>query len=492
MLLNEREKLASVLKTSADVLDIPEHVYEDATLKYEDVGDHLSADDSDLKSLNPQIYVQGSFRLGTVIHPHDKDGEYDIDLVCRLEIKKESISQVDLKDRVGSRLKKRADLSKMLSESGRCWVLDYPSESGMPGFHMDVLPSIPNDERLPTGILLTDVDLAHWQKSNPLAYAEWFKSRMEVVFLQKRAALAESMSASIEEIPDWRVKTPLQRCVQILKRHRDIYFEKIKEIRPASITLTTLAAHAYRNEEDIFDALTGIAERMPNYIENRNGRWWVASPVDDGENFADKWNEYPERRLAFLAWLKKVSQDFSDVAKAESIYDGLTMLNESLGSDTMEKVASELGVSRKYLPAAVDAQPLVPPLADGSHAETPVWRIVPQYNVSVSKTIYRKKNGKRLWLVGDASIPRDVWIKFKATTNAPLPHRIEWQIVNTGTEAVVVAKQPRGEFQSSEDSEPNVRWERTAYRGTHWVEAFVINNAGVCIGRSDKILVKIR
>jgi hypothetical protein len=492
MLINEREKLASILQVSADTLDIPEHVYEDATIKYEDVGEHLAADDSDLRAYNPTIYVQGSFRLGTVVHPYSRGDEYDIDLVCQLEIKKESITQKALKDKVGARLKSRPDLAKILGASRRCWLLDYPSEPGMPAFHMDVLPSIPNVERAPTGILLTDTDLAHWQKSNPIAYAEWFKKRMEVVFRVKKAALAESMFASIEEVPDWRVKTPLQRCVQILKRHRDIYFDKHPDVKPASIILTTLAAHAYQNEEDIFDALTGIAERMPSFILYKNGRWRVDNPVDDGENFADKWNEYPERRTAFLAWLKKVSVDFANVSKAASVDDGVIMLEESLGKHTMEKVASELGVKRaSLLPAVVKTGPIVPVLGDARHAQTPQWPIQQRFNVEVSKTIYRKKNGKRLWIVGDASIPRQVWIKFKAFTNAPKPHKIEWQIVNTGAEAVS-AGQPRGEFEPSEEGEPNARWESTAYRGTHWVEAFVINSAGVCIGRSGRVLVKVR
>jgi len=34
-----------------------------------------------------------------------------------------------------------------------------------------------------------------------------------------------------------------------------------------SITLTTLAAHAYQNQEDVFDALTCIAARMSTFIE---------------------------------------------------------------------------------------------------------------------------------------------------------------------------------------------------------------------------------
>ena len=34
----------------------------------------------------------------------------------------------------------------------RCWTLGYPDH----GFHLDVLPAIPDAELPPTGILLTD------------------------------------------------------------------------------------------------------------------------------------------------------------------------------------------------------------------------------------------------------------------------------------------------------------------------------------------------
>jgi hypothetical protein len=168
------------------------------------------------------------------------------------------------------------------------------------------------------------------------------------------------------------------------------------------------------------------------------------------------------------------------------------ILNESLGEETMTKVAAELGVNRgRMLPAIVPKVPLVPALGDSRHAQAPRWPMLPRYRIDVTKTVYRKKHGKRLWLLGGASVPRDVWIKFKAITDAPKPYRIEWQIVNTGAEALD-AGQPRGEFESSESDDPGVRWETTAFRGTHWVEAFVINSANVCIARSDKVLVKIR
>lgn len=207
-----KEDLSEFLRAVADDLDIPGHLYEDAVLKYTDVGEWLAQEDSELAQYEPDIYPQGSFRLGTMIRPINDAEEYDIDLVCHLKIKKENTTQKELKDRVGKRLKAREDIEEILNESRRCWVLDYPEP-----FHMDVLPVIPNIDQLPNGILLTDTELHLWQFSNPIDYAEWFKEQMKVVLREKRAAYAKRYQMSIEEVPEYEVKTPLQRVVQILK-----------------------------------------------------------------------------------------------------------------------------------------------------------------------------------------------------------------------------------------------------------------------------------
>ncbi len=220
-------QLSDLLNKIAEWLDIPDHLYEDAVIKYEDIGDWLSENDSDLKTYSPEIYPQGSFRLGTVVRPISEKEDYDIDLVCRLEIEKQQTTKAELKEVIGNRLKQRDDLKKILESSRRCWILNFPKQ-----FHMDVLPSIPNLDRLPTGILLTDTKLTCWQKSNPIAYAEWFYKKMEVAILKSRMVLAESTQASIEDVPDWKVKTPLQRVIQLLKRHRDIYFQNEPENKP--------------------------------------------------------------------------------------------------------------------------------------------------------------------------------------------------------------------------------------------------------------------
>jgi hypothetical protein len=487
MHLVQNVELSNLLAAIAETLDIPDSVYEDAVLKYEDVGAWLAAEDSDLRDFTPQIYPQGSFRLGTVIRPLSDSDEYDIDLVCHLAIAKDATTQSRLKKIIEGRLRKRDDLAAKLEECRRCWRLNFPAQ-----FHMDVLPAIPNVERQPTGILLTDTELVRWQKSNPIAYAEWFYGRMRVIFLEKRAALARELQESIDEVPEWQVKTPLQRAVQLFKRHRDFYFQNNLDARPVSIIITTLAAHAYRNQADLQNALRDIIRDMPRFIEKRGDKWWVANPVDPDENFADKWNEYPDRRLAFLRWLDRLGQDLIDNLHGKTIKEAALDLSPVLGRRVLTKAASSVGVQ---LPAI--AQPMVikeasaPDLSDARHCQQPIWPQQLSYKATIKAGVYRSiESTRKLWDLTKRPLPKDVALRFAVTTNVPRPYKVEWQVVNTGAEAAR-AQQLRGDFYRDDDTTANHRWETTAYAGTHWVEAFIIKN-GICVARSGRVLVRVR
>lgn len=483
-----KEDLSQLLRYAAEILDIPDHLYEDAVLKYEDIGAWLAAEDSELREYVPEIYPQGSFRLGTIVRPLTRKDEYDIDLVCHLQIKKENTTQKELKQIVGNRLKKRQDIAEILEEYRRCWRLDYPKQ-----FHMDVLPVIPNIERPPTGLLLTDKELVRWQKSNPKLYADWFYSRMKVIFEERKGALAKSYQMDIEEVPYWQVKTPLQRAVQILKRHRDIYFQNDQDNRPVSIIITTLAAKAYRNQDDLYDALLDLVRDMPKFIECRYGRWWVPNPVDpQDENFADKWNEKPERRLAFFTWLKKVESDFTSALQGQTLRKAFEVLSPAICHETIVKAATSLGISSGSLPTPqTSSSNNVPALTDTSHCQRLLWPERRQYKASVKGAVYPKlRHTKKLWALGERPVPKRIALRFEVTTNVPYPYEVHWQVVNTGDEARR-ANGLRGDFYDGEGSYNRVRWEETSYAGTHWVEAFVIQN-GVCVARSGRKFVRIR
>lgn len=477
------QDFSALLTAISNELDIPDHLHEEAALKYEEVGIWLAAEGGSLANYAPDIYPQGSFRLGTVVKPIDSKCDYDIDLVCVIERQKTSVTQVELKKIIGDRLRENSDYAKRLNPSRRAWNLNFPKQ-----FHLDVLPSIPNIEQDPNGILLTDTELKLWQKSNPIDYADWFYDSMKVQVTAFKETLAKSLSLSVEEVPNWQVKTPLQRAIQILKRHRDVRFASDTENRPVSIILTTLAAHAYQGEDNVYDALLRLVSDMPQHIEVRQGRWWVANPVEADENFADKWNEKPERRDAFLKWLVDVRKDMISAAGANSLNESANVLKKHLLGDVDSARAKlfnqSLGIS------SFSGRPTTPEITVAPHSESPIWPMQLIYKASLKASLHYARGARKISDLARRKISKHLWIKFTVETTAPEPYSVFWKVVNTGQEAKA-ANQLRGKIFAEESETGRVRWEHTAYVGTHWVEAYIVKQ-GRCVAVSERKYVMVR
>lgn len=475
---------SALLNGLAAALDIPDHLYEDAVVRYEDVGNWLGEETSPLAPYSPKVYPQGSFRLGTVIRPITEVEHFDIDLVCRLDMQKEQTTQADLKKRVGDRLKQRADLEEKLEESRRCWNLDYP-----PHFHMDVLPCLPNPEQHPSGILLTDTNLVRWQKSNPIDYADWFYERMTVALNVGLTKFAEARKADVATVPQWQIRTPLQRVVQLLKRHRNIYFADDQENCPASIIITTLAASAYNNQLDLGESIISVLEGMIGFIDYEDGRYIVRNPVELDENFADKWNEKPDRMKAFFRWFKQVQTDFLVIGQSRPLSEFAETLSPALGRTAMQKAAASLGLGATRAMVPVRQEPAVPTLGSAGHCQLPTWpeRLTEKAKIHGGVFMLNRR-GKKLWDLSDRAVPKNLSLKFTLTTNARPPYEVKWQVVNTGPEAAA-NQDLRGDFYSGDGGV--TRWETTKYAGTHWVEGFVMRQ-GTCVARSGRTYVKVR
>ena len=118
-------------------------------------------------------------------------------------------------------------------------------------FHIDILPSVPWWNSTYTIIAITDkrnenyLSLSNnWEVSDPKGYAAWFKEQGDFQFAKETYAKCIFKHRGGLQIIS--VKTPLQRIVQILKRHAEVMFEDNIEFKPTSIIITTLAAKAYR------------------------------------------------------------------------------------------------------------------------------------------------------------------------------------------------------------------------------------------------------
>lgn len=371
-----------VLEKIADALDISQSQYEEAESRYKALGDWLDRNESTLSRYEPAISLQGSFLLGTVIRPLNDADEYDIDLVCLLKASKREFTQKSLKEAVGYEVEGYVNAQNMknpLEENQYCWTLHYAESTR---FHMDVLPALPDAQRYQRklqqlgysslakdsalsgqSIAITDNTLPQyayptedWPQSNPMGYAAWFRNRMIIQLTEQKRAFARRqettagidetiITASVDEIPDYKVKTPLQRAVQLLKRHRDSMFAVDGEHKPSSIIITTLAGHSYNEEPTIAGALTSILRNMEQHIDYRGDEVWIENPVDPAENLADKWSKEPKKHRNFYDWLKKARRDFASYLRAQRFDAMPQVLQEGLGTDIVARTLKAIAPS---------------------------------------------------------------------------------------------------------------------------------------------------
>lgn len=371
----EKKQFSEILETLGETLDISETQYNAAVSSYGAVGEWLAKPESSLVPYKPVIRPQGSFMLGTMIKPVCEDDDLDIDLVCELTGKNPQWAQYHLKQAVGNRLRANKTYKNMLDKEGRrCWTLMYSESSN---YHLDILPSLvcngyntvlekafsatvldKNYESLAIRITdnkqanyYTDTVAENWMKSNPFGYGKWFFNAADVTTLRKSIMLSEAVSP----VPKFnKEKLPLQRVVQILKRHRDMMFNG-DEDKPISIIITTLASRAYGKETSVTDALTNVVANMRNYIESRydpnTGKVvkWIPNPVNSEENFADKWIEHPQREKNFNKWLDQVESDIQIIVQKRGLQFIAEAMKKPFGEQAVTKTFSTLGERRLNL-----------------------------------------------------------------------------------------------------------------------------------------------
>lgn len=509
----------TLLQRVAEELDIPPSKYKQAVERYTSVGKWLEGGDYAGVSQIPRVFPQGSFRLGTVVRPiqEGKESGYDIDLVCCIATNSSKASW--LKQVIGERLNEHGKYRSMLQKEGRrCWTMNYAEEDGV-GFHLDVLPCKPkplvsHDVEHRYGALasaLTDrkKHLQYfWGSTNPAGYAEWFADRQRQSFdrvagiqkLQLRRQYGK-VFARVEDVPDQLVRTPLQRGIQILKRHRDVRFAGLssESDKPISMIITTLAALAFQQEPSVYEMLARFLDQIQRFqdtgiIKCVNDKWIIANPVNPAENFADRWNDQDSKRPdAFFQWVNWVQEDIDAILNAASTKQLDSSLRESFGDavggrvagsytgplpDAYQRPTSAFGRIAKHLLRF-----------DAAHKETPRWHISPsQYTASVSAKYIRNGFRPTAFRSNAPPLKKQLSLVFEAQTNVPKPYKVYWQVVNTGQEAQR-AGQLRGDFYDSNKA-GKIRTERTEFSGMHWVECFIVRN-NVCVARSGEFVINI-
>lgn len=363
-------------------LDISPTMYKNATEKYRAVGTYLQ--DQGLKC---DIFPQGSFSLGTVVRPYRESTamDYDLDFICCIDEDKDKTNAEDVKNIVKEKLcESEVYKSKLQSQEwDKCWTLQYAEINGI-GFNMDVVPAVAESEEViqqlkmkelchedaALAVAITDKigDQYHWLTSNPRAYKQWFE-KINSPFMnynreiRKRSLLEKSRTIynSIEEIPEGMERSSLQRVIQILKYHRDVYYCRIRKekLKPTSAIITTICAEIAQNMDSrmtVFELLQAIANDFEIYAKNqtlteeqfsnqylqkniirkRNNKWYIMNPVNPLDNLADSWNADPKKAELFFQWVIAMKKDYLESLQLEN-NDFVALLENNFGPDYVKQ-----------------------------------------------------------------------------------------------------------------------------------------------------------
>lgn len=366
------DALVSILERILAECDLPPDLYRRALDHYKEKTDYLKTCPV-LCDYEVTLKPQGSTSTGTTVPPPTKrKGDFDVDLLIAIEASRTHFSPRNLHSDIGVHLRKA--YGKDLSRLRLGWQLNDAFEHRM---HFDVVPAVRTHHAIHGNILSATVwEQNTWKETNPESYTARFNELAEKMPILESQLIACANSAEpmmnkrahvpkVEQMPAFTpFKKPLQRIVQLTKRHRDMWFlgrpENGLDRKPASIVVTTILWYAYERYviDRVFPNVTSILKVMASALTDEhillrvpkhNGfEYLLPNPTLMDENLVGKWNKAENKRdvAEYFEWAKSYQGFIDALAKEEGRHFLNRRLTEGLGADyvqpVLEKVVAEV------------------------------------------------------------------------------------------------------------------------------------------------------
>ena len=392
-----------------------------------------------------ETFLSGSYAKNTNIRPSLNDGKTDVDIVVVTNYSDQEDSKVVLDELYDICTEKYNNITKQSRSIG----------IEMSGIEIDVVPMI---ECKSLNIYkIGNKNNGTWKLTNPKGHLEWCTE------MNKKN---NNRFVHIVKIFKWwrRVNCPESR-----KYPKGITLEKIISDNIHDCTDTY--------ENIVYNTMKNIMEYLEPYIEDNN-KPFIADP---GINTDDLSEEYEFED--FKSFYNKIKLHVNKLNK-----DGFS-------NDTWREILGERfpKKSNENNSSLVSSYVQYNSIFNVSHKKKMPWE--EDYNISnldVTVKCFNQFNDQINYDPdGNTTLGKKCRIEFSVVGGALLSSEsiIQWQVVNTGYEAEI-NNCLRGGFEACNYGNFG-RYENTAYSGTHWVQAFVINN-GRCVAKSKEILVKVR
>lgn len=358
--------------------------------------------------IEADMYPQGSFAFGTVVRPNAKDpaASYDLDFICQVSGNRNDHTPSELRNKIEEALTSSKVYGGKLEVYKECFTIEYADINGV-GFTIDIVPATdeasenknclipksPVPQLIETAIAVPKHNGGRnytWLTNNPKGFKAWFDKINEPFLSFSRTDYRQNLFeknktffASVDEIPPELDRSALQRVIQILKYHRDVYYTHLVDgdnIKPISAILNVVVAQIsskYTPECSVFGLLEFVLNELSIYSQQQrltfkeftqkhgdrtvfsrqDGKWYISNPANPEDNLADKWNFDSRIPECFFRWVSVAKTDLIEGLKLDDDQQFRAVLESGFGeaavSSVLGKKYCEKNSPRVVAPKAV-------------------------------------------------------------------------------------------------------------------------------------------
>ena len=399
----------------------------------------------DLDEYNiPKFYIQGSMAMGTTIKP--LNDEFDIDDGVYLDCKDIDYDNMDswpTPEKAHKILKDACSAyNRTVIDKKNCIRVVYANN-----YHIDFPIYIKNFQKDGIPYLATKDG---WIKSDPLKNTQFY--------LEHKKKYGEVLT----------------KMIVYLKAIKDNYCHKNETKIPLSgFEITLFCCNALENIQlNQYDQTT-LDELLVKIINKMENNEPLLKPTTNEDLWSEKDYSDKEKVIEFIKKQQEITKELNKYGIKENIRNSL--LNELFG----DRICI---VKNKQL------------CEHGSldHRQKLPWEFTNKIQFEIKAKYSNNKNASKRYDYKQELLNKCAQLFFKAHINEQCANNceIKWQITNTGKSAAD-SKCLRGGYVDSNGSSKLIRTETTAYRGSHIVQAFAVQDEK-CIGKSNEIIVNIR
>lgn len=426
----------------------------------------------------------GSWAHGTIIKPLT-GGEFDADLLVIVE-PVEGWEAKDYINKLGAFFDGHSTYKDKVHRYSHCVTIEYAGER-----RIDIAPCVKGRIWSKTHEVCNR-NTNEFEKTAALEYTNWVVGRNGVAG-----------------------GNDLKKVTRLLKYLRDI---KTNFTCPSFLFTTLVGMHIYDSDRgtaafaDTPTCLKTVIGRLDEYLQANSTVPDIRNPVLWSDIQSRVWDQtkygnFREKINLYRTW---IDEAFAEEDRDESIGKWRRVFGDSFAAgEAKESARLSEGVSTSdALVVTGQFKDLVQHVIERGCAalperitrlpyiRRPTWRTASRsYQVKVFAELLAHKKGARLGAVATLQpLPKGNSIRFTASNAVGVPFdstfKVQWRVTNTD-QAAYDANSLRGDFYASDSGFS--REEDLAYRGVHFVEAFLIGKSDNRLyGKSEPFYVVVR